>query len=159
MADAARSRRGRLDWRYTETRRRKFLRVLAETYDVAAALAEARLTWPQVCELRVRHPDFAARFEEVIAAGYDRIEAMLLREAGAGTGRIAKEPLAQALLKQRRALRSEAPRGRTMPAKERAAMIKATIDMMGRACAPAEGRNGNGSAGAGRAGAPAGGAG
>jgi hypothetical protein len=101
---------GKIDWRYTETRRRVFLRVLAETYDVEAALEAGRLTWPQVCELRARYSAFALRFEEVIAAGYDRLEAMLLREAGIGAGAKADAALAQALLKQRRAARAEAAR-------------------------------------------------
>jgi hypothetical protein len=103
---------GRIDWRYTETRRRKFLRVLAETYDMEAALTAGRLTWPEVCELRARHPEFAAQFEQVIAAGYDRLEALLLRESGLGRGGQIDLALAQALLKQRRAAKVEAAAGR-----------------------------------------------
>jgi len=106
----------RIDWRYTRTRRKNFLRVLAETYDVEAALTAGKLTWPQVCELRVRHPEFAVRFEEVIAAGYDRLEAALLRRAGAALGAEAADKgdaaLATALLKQRRALKDAAPAAR-----------------------------------------------
>ena len=102
---------GRIDWRYTETRRKKFIEKLAETYDVEAALEHANLTWPQVCELRVRHPDFAARFEEVIVAGYDRIEAMLLKRAGIGGDGEVDLALAQALLKQRRSMRADASAG------------------------------------------------
>jgi hypothetical protein len=104
---------GKIDWRHTKTRRGKFLRVLAETYDVEEALTQARLTWPEVCELRVRYPEFADRFEQVIAAGYDRLEALLLREAGLGRGGTIDLPLAQAMLKQRRAARVEAAAGRT----------------------------------------------
>ena len=103
---------GKIDWRYTETRRRDFLRVLAETYDMEAALAAGRLTWPQVCELRGRHPEFAERFEQVIAAGYDRLEALLLRQSGLGQGGQIDLVLAQALLKQRRAAKAEGTVGR-----------------------------------------------
>jgi phage protein D len=103
---------GKINWRYTETRRRNFLRVLAETYDMEAALTEGRLTWPEVCELRARHPEFAERFEQVIAAGYDRIEALLLRESGLGRGGQIDLALAQALLKQRRAAKVEATAAR-----------------------------------------------
>ena len=101
-------RRGQIDWRYTATRRRDFMRVLAETYDLEAALAAGRLTWPEVCELRARHPDFAVRFEEVIDAGYDRLDLVVLRKAGVGAG--AEPPdatLAQALIKLRRSGRGE----------------------------------------------------
>jgi hypothetical protein len=109
------ARAGGIDWRYTETRRRKFIAKLAETYDVEASLEHAVLTWPQVCELRVRHPGFAARFEEVIAAGYDRIEAMLLKRAGVGGGGggggEGDLAIAQALLKQRRSMRADAGAG------------------------------------------------
>jgi hypothetical protein len=108
---AAPKRPARIDWRYTETRRRTFLRVLAETYDPELACEAGNLSWPQVCELRVRHPDFAAQFDEVIAAGYDRLEAMLLRQAGVGKGAAIDPVLAQALIKQRRMGKPEAAAG------------------------------------------------
>lgn len=129
--------RAGIDWRYTETRRRDFLRTLAETYDVEAALAAGRLTWPQVCELRVRHPDFAVRFEEVIAAGYDRLEAMLLRASGVGAGAKPDQALAQALIKLRRTGRAETARGGrrsfAAPASgaDREKMIQSILDKMG----------------------------
>lgn len=101
----------RFDWRHTGTKRRKFLQALAETYDVEKALAEGKLTWAQVCELRVRHPDFAVRFDEVIDAGYDRLEAMLLRAAGVGEGATPDPAAAQALIKLRRSGREAMSRG------------------------------------------------
>lgn len=104
-------RRRRIDWRHTGTRRKNFLRVLAETYDVEAACAAGPLSWPEVCELRVRYPDFAARFDEVIAAGYDRLEATLLRRAGVGGGAAGDLTLAQALLKQRRTGKADSTAG------------------------------------------------
>jgi hypothetical protein len=121
---------GKIDWRYTATRRTVFLTVLADTYDVEAALAEARLTWPEVCELRSRHPDFASRFEEVIVAGYDRVEAMLLRRTGIGRGGKIDLALAQALLKQRRSMRADATAGAAKRAGPRAARSEAIKSIM-----------------------------
>lgn len=138
-AEPGAGRPARIDWRFTERRRRNFLRVLAETYDPDLACAAGRLTWPQVCELRARHPGFAARFDEVIAAGYDRLEAMLLRLSGIGGGGKPDLALAQALLKQRRAMKSDAGPGRRVPVRERAAMIKTLLDSMGLP-SPAAGR-------------------
>jgi hypothetical protein len=137
-------RRPRFDWRFTVTKRKLFIAKLAETYDVEAALGHAGLSWPQVCELRTRHPDFAARFEEVIAAGYDRLETLLLREAGLGGPRIKNEALAQALLKQRRAMKPEGA-GR-VSSQRRAATLKAMLEKLGPPDAPpAAGRHFNGS--------------
>jgi hypothetical protein len=136
--------RKRIDWRYTATRRRKFLRKLAETYDVEAALGEAELSWAEVCELRVLHPEFAARFEEVIVAGYDRLEAMLLREAGIGAAAKADPALAQALIKLRRT--SPARAGRAGKAGEdREAMIQSIMKMVTPLKAAAAGGAWNGS--------------
>lgn len=139
-----------LDWRYTETRRRDFVRVLAESYDTEAALAAAALSWPQVCELRARHPDFAERIEEVIAAGYDRLEAALLRHAGLG-GTI-DPALAQAMLKQRRMGKAEASvaqRRAKGPAPSQRQMIKTILDELDPLKAAARGGmlNGRGEAG------------
>lgn len=98
------------DLRWTTGKRKQFIAKLAATYDVEAACAAAGLEWPDVCVLRVRHPEFAAAFEAVIAAGYDRLEAMLLRTAGAalaagdGGGDVT---LAANLLRQRRAIKTE----------------------------------------------------
>jgi hypothetical protein len=100
-----------LDLRWTKKRREVFLQVLAQTYNPDKACEQAGLTWFQMCELRVRHPDFAIRFDEVIAAGYDRLETKLLREAGVGSGAKVDPALAQALLKQRRAGKADAGAG------------------------------------------------
>ncbi len=101
----------RLDWRFPQIRRRRqFIDALAGSYDPEVACATSGLDWPAVCRLRRLYPEFAAEFDEVIAAGYDRLEMQLLRQAGAGaagTGDKAGRELAAALLKQRRALRSE----------------------------------------------------
>lgn len=102
----------RRDLRWTEKSRKRFVRVLAESYDNDAAMAAADLTWPEVCELRVRHPDFAARIDEVIVAGFDRLEAALLRVAAAALA--AEKPdmaLVQAVMKLRRPVRSGAAPG------------------------------------------------
>lgn len=93
--------------RYTAWRRRLFVEVLAQGYDTDAALAAAGLSWPEVCALRVRHPDFAAQIDEVIVAGFDRLEAALLRVAAAALA--AEKPdvaLAQAVMKLRRPARA-----------------------------------------------------
>lgn len=119
----------RIDWRYTGTRRRGFLQVLAETYDVDAALAAGPLTWPEMCRLRQMHPEFAEQIEEVISAGYDRLEVALLREAGLG-GKI-DATLAQALLKQRRMGKADAAiaqRRARGPAPSRRQMMKTILD-------------------------------
>ena len=155
-APAGGGRPARVDLRYTKTRRREFLRVLAETYNPDRACAAARLTWPDICELRSLYPDFAARFDEVIAAGYDRLEAMLLRLSGIGGDGKPDLALAQALLKQRRAMKSGAPPGRPVPIRERAAMIKTLLDGMGLP-SPAAGRRADGAGSGGGAGAARGG--
>ena len=139
------AKRKRIDWRATGGIRKRFIACLAATYDVEAACAAAGVEWPIICELRVRHPDFAAAFEEVIAAGYDRLEAMLLRRAGAalaeaeGAGDV---QLATNLLKQRRSLKAEPqgmrpgrrPGSRTAPA--RGADRKQLIQSIMNALAP-----------------------
>lgn len=93
----------RVNLRWTVTRRKRFLAELAASYDVEAACRVAELDWPTVCLLRVRHPEFAAAFADVIAAGYDRLEAMLLRQAGAASAQPTAQQtaLAQLLLRQR----------------------------------------------------------
>ncbi|HEY0114671.1 MAG TPA: hypothetical protein VGB54_03015 [Allosphingosinicella sp.] len=153
---------GKFDWRCTKTRREEFLRVLAETYQTGEALAAAGLTWPQACELRARHPDFAVRWEEVIAAGYDRLEAMLLRHAGLGSGAKLDPALGQALLKQRRAMKAEPRRPRRTAIgksgrRHKQALIGKILDTVAPFEAGAgEGRkNGRGSGAAGAGGAAA----
>ena len=103
--------------RWTERKRKLFVRVLAESYDTDAALKAADLSWPEVCELRVRHPDFAARIDAVIVAGFDRLEAAMLRVAAAALA--AEKPdiaLVQAVMQLRRPARAAA-----VPVKENAA--------------------------------------
>ncbi len=113
--------RPRRSLRYNVQRRATFVRVLAESYDIEAALLAAELTWHEVTELRVRHPDFAARIDEVIVAGFDRLEAAFLRVATAALA--AEKPdlnLVQAVLKLRRPARAVAAPARPS-AKEEAA--------------------------------------
>jgi hypothetical protein len=118
----------KIDLRWTTGLRKKFIRLLAETYDVEAACAETGLSWPDICTLRVKHPDFAAAFDEVIAAGYDRLEAKLLREAGVGRDEV-NPVLGRELLKQRRAANAERAARRSGPARPpRAQTIRAILD-------------------------------
>lgn len=103
--------RKKIDWRWTNTIRKDFIRGLAETYDVDRALAEAQVAWTDICRLRSMYPRFAAEIEEVIAAGYDRLEIGVLRQAGAAmnaTPSAADLALARELLKQRRAIKAPA---------------------------------------------------
>ncbi|HZG41342.1 MAG TPA: hypothetical protein VEY93_00180 [Longimicrobium sp.] len=148
------ARSGKIDWRHTNSRRRDFIRVLAETYDVEAALEAGRLSWSEVCELRVRHPDFAARFEDVIVAGYDRIEAMLLKRSGVGGDGKGDLALAQALLKQRRSMRADASAGAAKRAGPRAARSEAIKNIMSEVgllrAGQRRGRDGNGKEGRGK---------
>lgn len=106
MDEAGAAPRRRIDLRWTKRRKQRFLERLAETYDMDAACAAAGLDWPTMCRLRGDDAEFAARWEAVIASGYDRIEAMLLRRAGAGLGDGARADeadvaLARELLRQR----------------------------------------------------------
>jgi hypothetical protein len=107
-------RRRRIDLRHTKRRKERFLTTLAETYDVGAACAAAGLDWAIMCRLRADDPDFAARWEAVIAAGYDRLEAMLLCRAGAGREE-GDVTLARELLRQRAGRKSEAGARRAAP--------------------------------------------
>jgi len=153
----------RVDLRYTQTRRRKFITELATSYDPEAACEEAGLDWPTVCRLRVLHPEFAAEWDEVIAAGYDRLELLLLRQAGAGreaaSGKSEHE-LAAALLKQRRALKIDkqmgvrsagaaAAAGRRRGARSQEQMLRAVKEQLEplRAIAAARGSSADGEAG------------
>lgn len=115
--------RRRVDLRWVKGRKQRFLDALAATYDMDAACAAAGLDWPTMCRLRSIDPEFAARWEAVIAAGYDRIEAMLLRQAGAGASAgpdKADLALARDLLRHRAAVRKEAAaRGKGRPAPSR----------------------------------------
>lgn len=108
-AGASTTRPKRIDLRCTKGRKQRFLDRLAATYDMDAACAAAELDWPTICKLRARDPVFAADWAAVIAAGYDRLEAMLLRRAGAGAAQ-GDEPadpaLARELLRQRGAGRA-----------------------------------------------------
>jgi hypothetical protein len=125
-ASAARERR-RQKMRCPEERKRLFLDHLAETYDVDGACAAAGLPWIDMCQLRDEDPDFAAEWERVIAAGYERIEIMLLQIGGAaGPADEAKPDLAIAreLVKQRasRRRRPGTAAGAPKPNKEREIM-------------------------------------
>lgn len=94
----------RIDLRWTKGRKQRFLDALSATYDMEAACAAAGLDWPTICKLRARDPLFAADWAAVMAVGYDRLEAMLLRRAGAGTAppdEGADLTLARELLRQR----------------------------------------------------------
>lgn len=140
----------RRDLRWTEKRRRRFVRVLAESYDNDAALAAADLTWPEVCELRVRHPDFAARIDEVIVAGFDRLEAALLRVAAAALA--AERPdiaLVQAVMKLRRPVRGPAAPGLGSAADraERERRVKRLMDKVAQLHAAQAGGRGDGANG------------
>lgn len=98
----------RIDLRWTKRRKRRFLTRLAETYDMDEACAAAGLDWAVMCRLRAGDPAFAAEWAAVIEAGYDRIEALLLRRAGAAgppeeNAKAGDAALARELLKQRAA--------------------------------------------------------
>ncbi len=112
-------RRLRLCW--TKRRKRRFLTRLAETYDMDAACAAAGLDWATICRLRAADPAFAAEWAAVIAAGYDRLEVLLLRRAGAARAADSRAgedgidaALARELLKQRAGRKGDAP---AMPAR------------------------------------------
>ena len=123
-ASAARECR-RLRMRNPEERKRLFLDHLAETYDVDGACAAAGLPWIDMCQLRDEDPDFAAEWERVIAAGYERIEIMLLQLGGAAGAADGTEPdlaIARELVKQRRWRRPGTAAGAPKPNKEREIM-------------------------------------
>ena len=122
-ASAARERR-RLRKRDPGAAKRDFLDHLAQTYDVDGACAAAGLLWIDMCELRDEDPDFAAKWDRIRAAGYERIEIMLLRLGGAAGAADEKEPdlaIARELVKQRasRLRRRGAGAGAPKPNKER----------------------------------------
>ena len=110
-------------------------------------LFRSDLSWPEVCELRVRYPEFAARIDEVIVAGFDRLEAALLRVAA--TALAAEKPdmaLVQAVMKLRRPARAA-----LAPVEENAAdraarekRIRTIMDKVAQLHAAQAGRRGNG---------------
>jgi hypothetical protein len=65
-------------------KRQRFLDALALTCNVnsAAAYAGIHRTTPYVC--RARDPHFAAQWRDALAAGYDRLETLVLEHGGAG---------------------------------------------------------------------------
>lgn len=123
MAEALRltvkQRRERVRW--SRGRKQRFLAALAETCDIEMACAAATLDWLGICQLQAMDPQFAADWDAVIASHYARIEAGLLREAGAAKGKIVPA-LARELLKQRGALtaaRKASAAGTTRPPPKR----------------------------------------
>lgn len=100
-------RRARVRW--SRGRKRAFLSVLADTCDIDAACAAATLDWIGICQLRAMDAQFAADWDAVTAAGYARLEAMLLKRAGAAGAEDADVALARELLKQRVAVSARKP--------------------------------------------------
>lgn len=104
-SEAGAARQRRLEkMRYPAERKRRFLEHLWETFDVDSACVAARVTWRDMCALRDEDPEFAAEWERVIAAGYERIEIMLLQLGGAAGAVDGREPdlaIARELVKQR----------------------------------------------------------
>lgn len=120
-ASAARERR-RQRMRCPKERKRRFLDHLAETYDVDGACAAAWLCWIDMCQLRDEEPDFAAKWDRIIAAGYERIEIMLLRLGGAAGGEQELAPdiaVARELVKRRAVRRARPGAAAPKPNKER----------------------------------------
>ena len=144
------TRRRRIDLRHTKGRKQRFLDALAATYDMDAACAAAELDWPTICKLRARDPLFAADWAATIAAGYDRLEAMLLRRAGAGAAQADDAvdlTLARELLRQRGtgrvggAGKAGADKAGPMAAKDREQVIGS---IMSKVAARRAARTGNG---------------
>lgn len=72
--------RTRLDG-WTKAKREHFLIELAVTCNVGIAAERAGMNNTTVYRLRKRDADFAAQWREALQAGYDRLEAALLRRA------------------------------------------------------------------------------
>lgn len=70
---------------WTARKRAIFLDHLAATCNVTASAKAAGLHWSGAYALRRRDPEFAAQWKAALAAGYDRLEAMLIERAS-GTG-------------------------------------------------------------------------
>lgn len=71
--------------RFTERRRTAFLDHLAATCDVSAACRAIELGAPAAYRARRNDPAFAEAWRAALLTGYDRLEGMLLRRAGAAT--------------------------------------------------------------------------
>ena len=66
---------------WTKARRAAFLKALAETCNVKLSTERAGMGHTSVYAVRHRDPAFARLWDEALAIGYDRLEAMLLQRA------------------------------------------------------------------------------
>lgn len=69
--------------RFTANKQQRFLDALAHTCNVAVSADHADVSTVTVYQHRLRDPAFRARWQEAIAAGYDRLEGLLLEHGGA----------------------------------------------------------------------------
>lgn len=129
----ARQRRERVRW--CRARKRAFLATLAETCDIDEACAAATLDWIGITQLSAMDPQFAADWDAVIAAGYARLEAMLLKRAGAAGAEDADLALARELLKQRGAAtarKGAAPATKPPPKRSRDEIVASLMSKIDR---------------------------
>jgi hypothetical protein len=84
--------RQRRGWGFSARKRQRFLDALALTCNInaAAAYAGVHRTTPYWC--RARDPQFAAQWREALAAGYDRLETLVLEHGGAGVALDSADP-------------------------------------------------------------------
>lgn len=69
--------------RFTRKKQQRFLDALAHTCNVVVSAGHAGVSTVTVYQHRLRDPAFRARWQEAIAAGYDRLEGLLLEHGGA----------------------------------------------------------------------------
>lgn len=129
---ARRIRRGRM--RRPARAKQRFCEHLAATYDADGACAAAGLCWIDMCTLRDEDPVFAAAWERIRAAGYERIEIMLLQlggAAGPATGMKPDLAVARELAKQRGARRRQPAGGAGTPKPNKEREIAAIMRRLG----------------------------
>ena len=69
---------------FSMRKRQRFLDALALTCNVNAAAAYAKVGRSMPYAYRARDPHFATQWREALAAGYDRLETLVLEHGGAG---------------------------------------------------------------------------
>lgn len=68
----------------TPRKRQAFLDALAMTCNVRVSAAHAEVSKAALYQHRARDPQFVEQWREALAAGYDRLEALVLEHGGAG---------------------------------------------------------------------------
>ena len=130
---------------FTVTKRKRFLDALALTCNVTKSAEYAAIATTTLFRYRVRDKVFAGQWDDALAMGYDRLEALVLQHGGAGqpidpdpdaaeAGGAEPEPFdfdrAMKVLIYRRNARAGLPTGRGKPAMRNASREETNAVLM-----------------------------